>query len=488
MTETEKNLIQQAEEVARDQRQLVDADPYRQAFHIMPPVGLLNDPNGWIHWQGRYHMFYQWNPFAVTHGAKFWGHVSSTDLVHWMEEPIALAPSEWYEKNGCYSGSAIDRDGELTLMYTGNVKDDEGNRFSYQCTAVSRDGVHFKKQGPVIDSLPKGYTAHFRDPKVWEEDGVCYMVIGAQTLKEEGRVLLYRSENFRDWSLVGPLIGSQQEPLGDFGYMWECPDVFRLDGQDILIASPQGLASDGTNYLNRFQAGYFPGTLNLSEGIFTPGAFTELDKGFEFYAPQTTESADGRRIMVGWMGVPEQAEDRHPTLEHSWIHCLTLPRELTWVNGKLFQRPVQELEKLRTGNPIRHTGVTRSIAPFELEGIEGRTLEVQLSGVDLQAHDYLDINLHNETVLKLSMMEACDITLERTVIGGDAREQRYGSVDQVAEIRIFLDRSSVEIFINDGELVFSSRHFADPKNQAVTFAGDWLSEPVIEAWKLKDTR
>src|SRR5690606_39202751 len=173
-------------------KEVVASDPYRLHYHLMPPVGLLNDPNGFVFYQGKYHMFYQWNPFKTEHGAKFWGHYVSDDLVHWEEAPYALAPDSWFDKDGCYSGSAIVHDDKMFLFYTGNVKDEEGNRESYQCVAVSEDGFTFEKKGPVIQ-VPPGYTAHFRDPKVLYRDNQWYMVLGAQTEAEQGEVVLYAS-------------------------------------------------------------------------------------------------------------------------------------------------------------------------------------------------------------------------------------------------------------------------------------------------------
>lgn len=161
-------LIEKANQEVERNREMVESDPYRLRFHLMPPVGLLNDPNGFIQFKGVYHLFYQWNPFETAHGAKFWGHYTSKDFINWEHQPIALAPSEWYEKNGCYSGSAIENDGKMVLFYTGNVKDENGDRETYQCMAVSQDGITFEKKGPVI-YLPEGYTAHFRDPKVWKK-------------------------------------------------------------------------------------------------------------------------------------------------------------------------------------------------------------------------------------------------------------------------------------------------------------------------------
>lgn len=146
MTTTDAALRQKVADRIRNYEHLVKKDVYRQHFHLMPPVGLLNDPNGLIQWKGIYHVFYQWQPFKTGHGAKFWGHYTSTDLVNWQHEEAALAPSDWFDQNGCYSGSAFINDGQMHVMYTGNVRDEQGNRETYQCLAVSEDGIHFHKK------------------------------------------------------------------------------------------------------------------------------------------------------------------------------------------------------------------------------------------------------------------------------------------------------------------------------------------------------
>ncbi len=323
-------------------RETVNQDPYRSQFHLMPPVGLLNDPNGFIQWKGVYHVFFQWMPFKTDHGAKFWGHYTSKDLVSWELQKTALAPGDWYDKNGCYSGSAIEHEDKMLLFYTGNVKDDHGHRETYQCVAESIDGVNFDKKGVALH-LPKGYTPHFRDPKVWEHQGKWYMVIGSQNLVEEGRVVLFESIDLKNWELKGEVTESGHQQLGTFGFMWECPDLFELEGTDILLFSPQGLKPDGYLYQNVYQTGYLTGKLDYNSGKMSHGSFTELDRGFEFYAPQTTLDEKGRRLLIGWMGVPEQGEEYHPTIENKWIHQLTIPRELHLENDRLIQRPCQNL-------------------------------------------------------------------------------------------------------------------------------------------------
>ncbi|SDO50726.1 sucrose-6-phosphate hydrolase [Alkalicoccus daliensis] len=463
MTENEKQLHDQAYQAVVQKGAKVQADPYRQTYHLMPPVGLLNDPNGWVQWKGTYHMFFQWNPFSPDHTHKFWGHYTSEDLVSWNEEKIALAPSEWYEKNGCYSGSAIEKDGELALLYTGNVKDENDERESYQCLAVSSDGISFEKKGPVVDSLPEGYTAHFRDPKVWKENGVYYFVIGAQTEELKGQVLLYKSADFKQWKYAGPFAGSGLNGLGDFGYMWECPDLFSLNGRDILVVSPQGLETKGHDFENVYQSGYFLGEADLEAGSFSHGDFQELDQGFEFYAPQTTVDDTGRRILVGWMGVPDSDEEFQPTVQNEWVHCLTIPRMLEVKNNKVYQQPVPELKKLRGDEPLQmkvNTAFGAEVALTPASEIE----------IDCEEAEELKLSIREEISLYYDPEKKL-LQLSRPRFRDGATETRSCSVAQLSRLHIYLDHSSIEVFINDGESVMSARFFPDPEIPTVQISG-----------------
>jgi beta-fructofuranosidase len=141
-------------------------------------------------------------------------------LVHWQHEPLALMPDEEYDRNGCYSGSAVDNQGVLTLCYTGNVKFDDGSPAAAVPGQEQPDGT-FKKQGPVL-ALPEGYTGHVRDPKVWQHDGLWYMVLGAQDLQKRGKVLLFKSADLHAWASCGEIAGHGVNGLKDAGYMWEC--------------------------------------------------------------------------------------------------------------------------------------------------------------------------------------------------------------------------------------------------------------------------
>ena len=320
----------------------VAQSPFRQNYHIQPNTGLLNDPNGFTYFDGKWHLFYQWFPMGAVHGLKHWYHLTSTDLVQWEEEGVALLPDTAYDSHGVYSGSGFVKDGQLHVMYTGNVRTEKWERVPNQIVArMEADGSFTKFLPPAIAGKPEGYTDHVRDPKVWEQHGIYYTVIGAQRTDETGTILMYRSADALEWELLGEVDAG----LPDFGFMWECPDLFEIDGKTVLLFSPQGIEPEGDRYHNIFQTGYvIADDFRMDELKLEHDGFHELDAGFDFYATQTAESPDGRRILTAWMGLPDVA---YPTDSEDWAHCLTLPRELSIKEGKLIQQPVRELVALR---------------------------------------------------------------------------------------------------------------------------------------------
>lgn len=444
------------EAIAPDVRQ---ADRWRQSFHLCAPRGLINDPNGLIYWRGAYHVFYQWNPDGCVHLNKHWAHVRSKDLIHWETLPVALAPDAPYDSHGCYSGSAIDFDGAMALMYTGNVRDAEGGRTSYQCLAVSSDGVRFEKLGPVIQRVP-GYTGHFRDPKVWRQGSVWYAVIGAQrAVDATGTVVLAKSTNLNTWQIVGELLA----PVASC-YMVECPDLFALGRQTVLVCCRQFAHRRESAAWRADVAGYMIGDMDLDGAQFTHGDFRPLDRGFDFYAPQTFASPDGRRLMIGWMGLPLRPET--PTVAAGWTHCLTMPRELSLEDGRLRQRPLREFAALRgqmIAMPDAALDARREVA---LPRALGDTWELEVS---------IDAGHGADWALEIFADEAQTLRLVRDGTRGTLALVRHcpaaGQCEECSEceiegtvtrLQLFVDRSSVEIFVNEGEEVFTTRCYPMP--------------------------
>ncbi len=296
----------------------------RLSFHFEPETGWMNDPNGLCFFGGKYHAFFQHNPHKAQWGPMHWGHAVSEDLIHWEELPIALFPDMPYEDDGgCFSGSALAKDGVLYLMYT-SVSKAHGQT---QSLAISRDGLHFEKyeKNPVIPHCPiDPENRDFRDPKIFPFGGEYRMVCGSAA-HGVGAVLLYRSKDLLSWEYLGKLFESR-----DFGAVPECPDLFPLDDQWVLMFSRMDTQSA------QFILGDFDGFR------FIPHSFQQPEKGTDFYAPQTFLDEKGRRIMIGWLygwkrKVPENALR---------AGALAIPRELSLKEGKLFQYPVREAASL----------------------------------------------------------------------------------------------------------------------------------------------
>lgn len=457
-------------------------DKFRPTFHMTPPLGLMNDPNGFIYFEGKYHTFYQWNPNKPEHGAKYWGHFSSENLVEWKHETPVLAPEDWFDRSGCYSGSAIEHNGKLILFYTGNVKNETGNRETYQCMAVSKNELSFDKKGPIIN-LPEDYTAHFRDPKVWKKDETWYMVVGAQSKTETGKVALFSSTNLTNWEHHGPIAGSYLNGLGDFGYMWECPDLFSLSGKDILIVSPQGLEAQEYEYNNLFQSGYFIGEMDYKYKKYHHHTFTELDRGFDFYAPQTTIGANGQRLLIAWMGMPDENEKNHPTISDGWIHAMTIPRELSLIEGKLYQKPVKELEKLRQNN-VHYDDVSVSNDSCSFEGVLGNSMEMIIE-ILTNKSEVFTMSIANSIQISFNLQTKL-FSLTRKNFVTQTKEVRKCQLKELSSMNIFVDVSTIEIFINGGEEVFSSRFFSDTNDGNVLFSSDGEVSLNIKKWDIEN--
>lgn len=459
------------------------SEEFKNNYHFQAPFGLINDPNGLSYFNGEYNIFFQWNPFSCEHKFKHWGLVKTKDFINYTIPKAVLAPVDYYDKNGCYSGSSIEKDGVLELLYTGNVKDENDNRLSYQCIATMDKEGNIKKLGPVLDSVPKGYTTHFRDPKVYFKYGKYYFAIGAQTDGLKGRVLLYSSQDMRNWNLEGEIKTS----LEDFGYMWECPSIINLEGKDVLVFSPQGLEKEEFKYQNIYQAGYVIGDLNYDTLEFNHDDFYELDMGFDFYAPQVFEDNKNRTLMIGWMGVPEEDEDKHLSLKENWMHCLTLPRELTLKNNKIYQKPVDEIKELRdktffckenfTEESLEFSDINKNSYEFILELENTKNLEFKIEM--FKGHkEHFDLYFKDGI---------CLVSRENMLEGPKGIRKFKLNENENLNLHVFVDKSAVEMYINQGEYVVSSRVFA--KADSVGFKLEGLDKKIninkLEIWTLK---
>ena len=447
---------------------------WKNKFHISPDKGLLNDPNGLIFYKNEYHVFYQYNPDGCEHKNKHWAHLKSKNLVDWKEFSIVLSPTDWFDKDGCYSGSAIEKDGKLYLMYTGNVKNKD-IRESYQCLAVSEDGINFKKLGPVIhnDDIPEGYTRHFRDPKLFKKNGKFYVVLGAQRENLTGTILLYSSEDLFTWKFEQEII------KGEFGYMCECPDYYEVNRQGVLVFSPQGLIANGILYNNRYQSGYILRNIKETE----KNNFIELDRGFEFYAPQSFIGKTEERIMFGWMGMPEEL--KHPSVEEGWVHSLTLPRVIEIENNKIYQKPHTNLHQLRKNKIIVENLEVNGKVNLEKFNINGTTYEIILKLEEVNSDLTLNIRAgeNNKTVLKYEYKNKLFV-LDRENSGRGYKGIRKCVLETLKEIHIFSDTSCIEVYLNDGEEVFTANIYPEKDAENIILEGNNIKIEQIEFYEI----
>lgn len=427
---------------------------YRQTLHLMPPVGWLNDPNGLCQFRGIYHAFFQYSPFDADGGVKMWGHYTSLDMIDWEYQGVTFYPDQPFDCSGVYSGCAFLEDGEMYLYYTGNVKLEDREDYDYINTGreantilvTSRDGKTFGKKQLLMKNsdYPDDLTLHVRDPKVWKENDIYYMLQGARDREDTGQVIIFQSCDKVNWKVCGRIRSKEK-----FGYMWECPDYFEIDGLKILSASVQGLEGEVWKDRNVYQSGYFTvagdilGEYHLSE-------YRLWDYGFDYYAPQSFETEDGRRILIGWMGMPDCDEYSNRQKEDGWQHCFTFPREVYVKDGIVYQRPVRELDK-------RKKTIKEAKTSLKLEGF--RVFEAEISEIcNNQFSALLGKKLEIRYEKNRFIMEFKEDGTKRVSVG---RSRRYVEIEALSNVRILADKSSVEVFVNDGEYVFSTRYYPE---------------------------
>lgn len=484
MNELRELLRKEAYRVEQETREEVEADPWRLKFHLMPPTGWMNDPNGLCQYKGRYHVFFQYTPYDAEGGLKVWGHYSSADFIHWVYHGIPLLPDCPFDVSGVYSGSALTEDGKMTLFFTGNVKYDgafdyvfhgrEGNTILVE----SEDGYTMGDKRCVLrqSDYPADYTCHIRDPKVFREGDRYYMALGGRRKDGSGAILFYQSDDKEKWTRKRELRAA--EP---FGYMWECPDLFSVGGKWICSFSPQGVKRGTRRFQNIYHSGYVildaPPFLEGKEKekaedfetVYLPvKQFREWDMGFDFYAPQTFEDESGRRILIGWMGLSDgDLEYKNPTVERGWQHALTLPREVTAKDGILYQYPVKEIDGLRGRELLVEEG---KIA------VENGCFDLELCGQETE-----DCTVRIAEGLTFSGSGGC-ASIELTDEVGYGRTVRHAEVGVLKNVRILADTSAVEIYLNGGEVVFTTRYY--PKEKEIPVQIAWKGAK-IRMWEMK---
>ncbi len=474
-------------------------------YHVAPPIGWLNDPNGFSYYKGEYHIFYQYHPYSVNWGPMHWGHSTSKDLCHWEHQPIAITPGEfsegkeWYDWDGCFSGCGYEFEGKLWLMYTsqrfnrsaegadigGNASNPSGynpsgsagggNVTERQCFAYSEDGINFTKyeKNPVID-IPNGHPVianiDFRDPKIWDHNGKYYCAIGNRIHdRSRTQIVLFESENFFDWKFKS--VAAISKPDYSEGTMWECPGFAHFGDTYVMIISPQHVPPKGYMFHNIHQAGYMVGKLDYDRGVFDHGEFFTFDHGFDFYATTMMKNPEGRYFIIAWMAAwqspfPEQAD--------GWATMLTIPRELQYRDGKVYTIPPKELECMR-GEGVHYENLSLD-KETQLDGVKGTCGEL-LFEVDVAKSGNFDFELFSGPKEKTWVRyypedgkPVLELNRDLTIEGGKGiRKVILQPFGDILKFRIFLDKSAIEIFVNDGTEVMSTRVYPQKESQNIVF-------------------
>lgn len=434
----------------------------KQKYHLEPEVGLLNDPVGLIWFQGNYHVFFQWNSLSKDHSNKEWGHFSSKDLKHWNTHSSPLIPEEEYDLNGVYSGSSIEFNNKIYAYYTGNRKE-QGKREVRQCLAISDDCYSFKKMGPVLD-VPQGYTTHFRDPRVINKRDHLEMYIGAQNTDKKGNILRFDSKDGIHWTF-NKIVGTSLEYN-----MIECPELVEWEDQNIWIYCLQKRNPNTDECLDSISVYQIQ---NKDKSfIDLDKSWKYLDSGYDSFAAQCMKDDKGRIVLFSWMNRLSEDQEKILADTSPSIHCLTMPRILELKNGKLFQRPAEEIKELFEKDPVLVNGSRR----FETRSWygkikpEGESFVIKIN--DSEALISYDDDLKLFTLFRKNW--AKKIWEERTVF-----------IDKVKELEIFMDNSSIELFINHGEKVMSARLLPSIEDSSIKIIG-LLPQSKAEIHRLKE--
>ncbi|MGL5956461.1 MAG: glycoside hydrolase family 32 protein [Brevinema sp.] len=409
-------------------------------YHFTAEKNWINDPNGLCFHNGKYHMFYQYNPKGTTWGYMHWGHTSSDNLMDWQHLPVALFPDNEYDKDGCFSGSALSIEDELHIMYTGiRYREKEVNAYGVevaagddgllpsQIHAVSKDnGLSFTKSlPPAIPIDEHSHFAHVRDPKVWKTvEGFYRTVLGNTENRKQGSLLFYKSYNLHTWEYEG----KWTHP--DFGWGWECPDLFTLDGYDVLIFSPMGI---NIHHINQVSM-YLVGRMNWETFNFEIFHKSFLNNCFDIYAPQTF-SHNNRRIMIGWL------RQYHPFTEESYTGMMTLPLCLSVKNNILYSYPISEVDQKR--GEIFHQQSNKDI-----------TLSIEkLCDIELVIKGNTKINLGG--ILITFDAHQGQLIVDRTQVYFEHTENHHifpmDGLPPECTLRIFIDHCVVEFFAEKGQ-------------------------------------
>lgn len=381
---------------AADAMRDVPADPMRPTFHFLPRAGWINDPNGPIYHDGTYHLFYQYNEKLRITGGMSWGHATSTDMLHWQHQPMAMAPvAGTPDSFGVWTGSCFQVEKRTYAVYTGVSIADAAHATAHgdpnlqetQMLSWSDDPdlAHWTRPARTIVPLPPQdmQVTGFRDPSIWQQDGYYYMTVGSGEEHKGGCVLLYRSRDLATWEFQHRLVGADWNGASkdDGGDMWECPEFFPLGDGHVLIYSTEG------------RAHWLSGTLDSQAMVFHPRKQGVLDTG-AFYAPKTQLDAHGERIAWGWV---QETRPLDAFEAAGWAGMISLPRRLRLDNdGELRMDIPPVTDKLR-GGAIKRIATTSGVH-HTLPRANG---EVTCVGTSASAFD-LVVSAGNDALLRIA--------------------------------------------------------------------------------------
>lgn len=417
----------------------------KDELHLRSPKNWINDPNGFIYFKGKYHLFYQHFPYAPVWGTMHWGHAVSEDLIHWEHQDIALFPTKGYDQNGIFSGSAIEVDDKLYLYYSAvkyldidseNIHVARNEQFeTSQAMIISQDGFQFdnwkdKKQIiPVSDDEEKAHRMHTRDPKVWKEGDTYYLVLGSTYKEKTGRIVFYTSKDGENWEFKTQLRDER------FGRIMECPDIFKVGDSYVFEGSAMDISDPACGYPHNAvcaRVDFEPGECKLSllEG------FRYVDYGLDLYAPQTNLDKDGRRVMIGWMRMPKPVKEEDGL---EWSGMMALPRVIEMNNGHIYYRVHPEVREYfnKTVSSVEKIDFSK---PFCINMSMKDGESVNIGGYRISMDDHSVVTDRSDVFAGLK-----DYALKAT----------SPKLCEGCELEIYVDRNLIEIFINDGEYVMS---------------------------------
>lgn len=413
-----------------------------QKIHVKANRHWMNDPNGFIYYKGKYHLFYQCFPYEARWGRMHWAHVVSDDLVNWEYQGIAVFPSKTDDRDGCFSGSAVEDEGKLYLYYTGVrylVENPEDiNLFldeqfvSAQMLITSEDGYHFdnikdkKTIIPVFNNSEIGDARHTRDPKVWKEDDGWYMVLGSTINNKQGKLLFFKSTDKKNWTYMNFVTKDN-----GFGWMWECPDYFQTDGEQILIFSPMDFNKGGKSYSDQsicMKVMFQKETCHME----MPDTYQYLDYGLDLYAPQTTVDEAGRRVLLAWLRMPKPVDGQ-------WSGMQCIPRVIEVKNDHIYFRVHPNIrnafsKKINSPDEADENGYRVS---FSLE--DGETVDIGGYQITRKGN-----KIHTDR--------------GRLVDTSWEMQTEFSTPDlkDGFQIDVYVDPDLIEVFVNDGEYIISN--------------------------------